>query len=159
MFALALALALAWPFLCVCARVLLQDGTLTFPDGDGLEVSAAAKDLLQRLVCSPEHRLGHNGIADFRAHPFFDGFDWDHIRECTLPTNAPPTSYSLSPSSSSSIPNTVQVSYVERNVLLALVAAAPYIPDVTSADDTSNFDVDVSDFKVPVCSTSALLYA
>lgn len=64
-----------------------QDGTLSFPEVEGLEVSAAAQDLLQRLICSPERRLGHNGIADFRSHPFFEGVDWEHIRECTRPPN------------------------------------------------------------------------
>ncbi|XP_006142149.1 myotonin-protein kinase isoform X1 [Tupaia chinensis] len=51
----------------------------------GAGVPEEARDLIQRLLCPPETRLGRNGAGDFQKHPFFLGLDWDHLRDSAPP--------------------------------------------------------------------------
>lgn len=48
------------------------------------DVSEAAQDLICRLITSQERRLGQNGIEDFVQHPFFEGIDWETLRQSEL---------------------------------------------------------------------------
>jgi len=86
-------------------KIMNHENQLKFPDD--VESSDEARDLILRLITSPEKRIGQNGIQDFVDHPFFVGIDWDHLRDLE----------------------------------------APYIPEVSSPTDTSNFDVDENDFR------------
>ncbi|XP_016929059.3 serine/threonine-protein kinase Genghis Khan [Drosophila suzukii] len=72
------------------------------------KVSETSQDLLCKLICIPENRLGQKGIQDFMDHPWFVGIDWKNIRQ----------------------------------------GPAPYVPEVSSPTDTSNFDVDDNDVRL-----------
>ncbi|XP_029780710.1 myotonin-protein kinase isoform X7 [Suricata suricatta] len=65
---------------------LRADGTehLSLPLADA-GVPEEARDLIQRLLCPPEMRLGRNGAGDFQNHPFFFGLDWDSLRDSVPP--------------------------------------------------------------------------
>ncbi|GIY34842.1 hypothetical protein CEXT_641241 [Caerostris extrusa] len=91
-------------------KIMNHKNCFDFPDDPQISISEDAKDLMRKLICSSECRLGQNGLEDFKNHPWFTDVDWEQIRN----------------------------------------ASAPYIPEVSSPTDTSNFDVDESDLKQSV---------
>ncbi|KAJ8679289.1 hypothetical protein QAD02_015076 [Eretmocerus hayati] len=100
-------------------KIMNHKNCFDFPMDDIYDVSEEAKDLMRKLICGSEFRLGQNGIEDFKKHPWFEGVNWETIRDST----------------------------------------APYIPEVSSPTDTSNFDVDDTDVRnsdaVPPAANSA----
>ncbi|KAM3919826.1 serine/threonine-protein kinase MRCK gamma isoform 2-T2 [Leptodactylus fuscus] len=87
-------------------KIMNHEEHLQFPS-DITDVSDHAKDLIRRLICRQENRLGRGGVDDFKKHPFFTGIAWDNLH----------------------------------------TAIPPYIPEVDSPADTSNFDVDDDSLK------------
>ncbi|KAJ1657816.1 hypothetical protein IWQ61_002844 [Dispira simplex] len=66
------------------AKIMTYQISLEFDD-EVNTVSPQAKDLIQRLLCEQDQRLGRDGVADIMAHPFFEGLDWAAMRQITPP--------------------------------------------------------------------------
>ncbi|TRY66878.1 hypothetical protein DNTS_033042 [Danionella cerebrum] len=60
-------------------KVMNWRETLTFPPE--VPISEKAKDLILRFCCESEHRIGAIGVEDIKTNAFFEGVDYDHIRE------------------------------------------------------------------------------
>ncbi|KAG6480936.1 hypothetical protein ZIOFF_057527 [Zingiber officinale] len=50
---------------------------LKFPEE--AKLSPEAKDLISRLLCNVEHRLGTKGTHEIKAHPWFRGIQWERL--------------------------------------------------------------------------------
>ncbi|KAF9577360.1 Serine/threonine-protein kinase, partial [Lunasporangiospora selenospora] len=56
---------------------------LYFPED--VHLSPHAEDLIRRLICAPEMRLGRHSVREIMSHPFFHGVDWTSIRGMVSP--------------------------------------------------------------------------
>lgn len=81
-----------------CQKIIHWKRTFSIPEDANL--SSVAADLIRRLICDAEHRLGNNGAKEIKSHPFFKGLDWEMLR----------------------------------------ISIPPFIPDLSSDVDTTNFD-------------------
>ncbi|CAO3667606.1 unnamed protein product [Rhizopus microsporus] len=59
-------------------KIMNWKETLIFPEDQ--PISREAEDLIRRLICDHEHRLGRNGAEEIKAHPFFYGINWEQLR-------------------------------------------------------------------------------
>lgn len=64
-------------------KIMNWKESLIFPDDQ--PISREAEDLIRRLICEPENRLGRNGVEEIKAHPFFYGVNWQGIRDEASP--------------------------------------------------------------------------
>ena len=60
------------------------------------KLSAASTDILKRMICDADTRLGRNGIDEIKAHPFFDGVNWENLRDNKKPPYIPQISSEIS---------------------------------------------------------------
>lgn len=64
-------------------KILRWRETLRIPSD--VFISPMAENLIRRLLCDAEHRLGRFGANEIKAHPFFAGIDWSNIRNSPAP--------------------------------------------------------------------------
>ena len=70
-----------------CKKILDWKNTLNIrPEAN---ISKEAEDILRKLINDPESRLGANGADEIKAHPFFKGIKWNHIKETLIPPFIP----------------------------------------------------------------------
>ncbi|KAE8622817.1 hypothetical protein XENTR_v10005404 [Xenopus tropicalis] len=60
-------------------KVMNWKETLIFPPE--VPISEKAKDLILRFCCEWEQRVGAPGVEEIKTNHFFEGVDWEHIRE------------------------------------------------------------------------------
>ena len=66
-----------------CQKIIHWKKTLIIPSDANL--SPAATDLVKRLICDSDRRLGTKGVQEIKSHPFFEGQDWSSIHNTTAP--------------------------------------------------------------------------
>lgn len=62
-----------------CRKIVHWRNHLRFPED--AKVSHEAKDLICRLLCDAEHRLGTGGSNQIKGHPWFKDIVWDRLYE------------------------------------------------------------------------------
>ncbi|RDX76022.1 Serine/threonine-protein kinase CBK1, partial [Mucuna pruriens] len=60
-----------------CRKIVNWKSHLKFPEEARLTIEA--KDLISKLLCNVNQRLGSNGANEIKAHPFFHGVNWDKL--------------------------------------------------------------------------------
>ncbi|XP_032816022.1 serine/threonine-protein kinase 38-like [Petromyzon marinus] len=60
-------------------KVMHWRETLVFPPE--VPISEKSRDLILRFCCEAENRVGANGVEEIKTHAFFEGVDWEHMRE------------------------------------------------------------------------------
>lgn len=63
--------------LATCRKIINWKVHLKFPEEAKLSVEA--KDLIRKLLCNVERRLGTRGAHEIKAHPWFEGSEWDRL--------------------------------------------------------------------------------
>ena len=66
-----------------CQKIMHWKKTMHIPKEAGL--SKEAVDLIKRMICEADDRLGSRGVEEIKEHPFFRGTDWNRLRETRAP--------------------------------------------------------------------------
>ena len=66
-----------------CRKIVHWRHHLRFPAE--VTLSPESRDLIERLLCDVDQRLGTGGVSEIKAHPFFRGIRWDRLYACRAP--------------------------------------------------------------------------
>ena len=66
-----------------CKKIMKWKENFSIPKD--ANISEKAKNLILKLIKPFNKRLGKNGVEEIKAHPFFNGIDWDNIRNIKAP--------------------------------------------------------------------------
>ncbi|XP_023004815.1 serine/threonine-protein kinase 38-like [Cucurbita maxima] len=62
-----------------CRKIVNWRTHMKFPDE--AKLSLLAKDLISKLLCNVDQRLGTNGADEIKVHPWFQNLEWDRLYE------------------------------------------------------------------------------
>jgi protein-serine/threonine kinase len=62
-------------------NILHTNYTISWDEFCDDDISPQAADLVKKLLCDADTRLGTNGIEEVKQHPFFEGINWDTLRK------------------------------------------------------------------------------
>lgn len=66
-----------------CKKILNWKSHLTIPDKT--KITDEAVDLIRKLVCDVDKRLGYNGAEEIKKHAFFRKIKWDKMQDVNPP--------------------------------------------------------------------------
>lgn len=49
------------------------------------KISKESIDIIKKLMCDVDKRIGYTGADEIKAHPFFKGIDWNNISKMKAP--------------------------------------------------------------------------
>ncbi|WOG94348.1 hypothetical protein DCAR_0313641 [Daucus carota subsp. sativus] len=62
-----------------CRKIVNWKTHLKFPEE--AQLTLEAKDLISKLLCNVNQRLGSKGADEIKAHPWFQGVEWENLYE------------------------------------------------------------------------------
>ena len=66
-----------------CRKIVHWRHHLRIPDD--APISPEARDLIERLLCDADQRLGTHGVEEIKSHKFFKGLKWDSLYKMVPP--------------------------------------------------------------------------
>jgi len=66
-----------------CKKILNWKNHLGIPEKT--KISDEAVDLIKKLICDVDKRLGYNGAEEIKKHPFFRKVKWEKMQEVNPP--------------------------------------------------------------------------